>query len=109
MPYEEAFADLLTNRGVPLSADAVPSKEAVDADLKRLARWLESLEPDTHLAMDEITGENAIQAGLADPSVGIVKTIGSILEAFDSQPESISISTVLEMLSEISAAAADIA
>jgi len=63
MPYEDAFADLLTKRGVPLSAEAVPSKEAVDADLESLASWLKSLEPDTHLAMDEVTGENAIQAG----------------------------------------------
>lgn len=106
MSYEEAFASLLTERGVPLSAEAVPSQEAVDADLESMASWLESLEPDTHLAMDEVTGENAIQAGLADPSVGIVISIGPILEAFDSQPESISISTTLEMLKEISAAAA---
>ena len=42
--YEPAFANLLTKRGVPLSAQAVPSKKAVDADPKGLANWLKSLE-----------------------------------------------------------------
>ena len=106
MSYTEAFAEAMASKGVPIDASVIPEQEAVDSDLDALDAWLSSLDEDTHAAIDMVTAENPIKAGLANQSVGIVQAIGPLLAAFDSQPASISISTALEMLKDASATAA---
>jgi|SRR5947209_8219450 hypothetical protein len=106
MSYTEAFATAMAGKGVPVDASVVPEQEAVNSDLDALGAWLSSLDEDTHAAIDTVTAENPIKAGLADQSVGIVQAIGPLLAAFDDQPASISISTALEMLTAASAEAA---
>jgi hypothetical protein len=105
MSYEETFAQILNDQGIPVDASAVPGRDAVEADLQRLGDWLGSLEDETKSAIDEATAENAVQAGLADPEVSIVQDIGGVLTGFDNQPSAISISSALDMIAAASAAA----
>jgi hypothetical protein len=108
LPYEEAFAQVMSDSGIAVDPGIVPSQDAVDADLAQMGDWLGSLEADTRAAIDQVTAENAVQAGLADGSVGIVQAIGPLLEAFDAQPEPLSISTTHQMLAAASAQAAEV-
>ena len=106
MSYQETFAETMAGKGVPVDADMVPEQEAVNSDLNALSAWLNSLDENTHAAIDLVTAENPIKSGLADPSVSIVQAIGPLLAAFDTKPASISISTALEMLMDASTQAA---
>lgn len=106
MSYAEAFAEAMADKGVPVDASVVPEQEVVNSDLDALSAWLSSLDEDTHAAIDLVTAENPIKAGLADPSVGIVQAIGPLLAAFDAASASIPISTSVDMLTDASATAA---
>jgi len=102
MTYADEFARLLNERGIPVDAAVVPDKEFVDADVQVVREWLALLEENTRAAIDEVTAENAVQAGLGDPQVAIVGAIGPVLAAFDSQPESISITVSIDMIARAS-------
>jgi hypothetical protein len=97
--YSDDFVAALSASGISISSDLVPSQDAVESDLAQLKSWLDNLDDDTHQAIDLVTAENPIKAGLADPSVGIVTSIGPILSALDSQPQSLSISASYNLLS----------
>jgi hypothetical protein len=107
--YADAMSAALASRGISVAAADMPTQDSVDADVQSLRDWLSSLDGDTRGAIDQVTGENAVKAGLADPSVGIVSAIGPILAAFDAAPESISISAATDTIAAASseAAAAD--
>ena len=107
--YADAMSTALSSHGISVAAEDVPTQDAVDADVQQLRDWLASLDDDTRAGIDQLTGENAVQAGLADPTVGIVSSIGPILAAFDAAPESISISAATDTIAAASseAAAAD--
>ena len=106
MSYSQAFAEIMAGKGVPVDAATVPEQEAVNSDLEALGAWLNSLDEDTHAAIDLVTAENPVKYGLADPSVGIVRAIGPLLAAFDAKAASLSISTALGMLMDASTQAA---
>ncbi|MDH6284042.1 hypothetical protein [Prescottella agglutinans] len=101
--YSEEFSVAMESAyGLHVSSELVPALDAVESDLQALGDWLATLEEDAHAAIDEVTAENGVMAGLADASVSIVTNIGALLEVFDTQPESISVSTALEMLTAAS-------
>jgi hypothetical protein len=106
MTYEDAFAAAMAKVGMQVDAQAVPEQSLVDADLGKLGDWLGSLEQQTRDAIDQVTAENPVKAGLADRSVGIVGAIGPLLAAYDAQPASLSVSTALEQLRAASTEAA---
>lgn len=106
MTYEEEFAQILSDQGLSVDASIVPGQDSVDADLQQLSGWLGGLEQASKDAIDEVTADNPVKAGLADPSVAIVSSIGGILAAFDAQAAAISISSALDTLTSASAQAA---
>lgn len=108
--FADDFVTALSASGVSISADIVPTQDALNSDLTQLQSWLSSLDDDTHQAIDEVTAGNPIKAGLADPSVAIVTSIGPILSAFDDLPASLSISVAFQQISDaaLQAAAANL-
>ncbi len=93
-------SDMVPASGVSISSNIVPSATAIQADIKALTSWLRSLDEGTRQAIEEATADNPIKAGLADPKVGIVTSIGPILAAFDSHPSSQSIGIVGGLIAE---------
>jgi hypothetical protein len=106
--YSDDFVAALSAAatGINISSDVVPTQDAVESDLTQLQNWLNSLDDDTHQAIDLVTADNPIKAGLADPNVGIVTSIGPILSAYDNLAASLSISMVYTQLANADTQAA---
>jgi hypothetical protein len=104
--FADDFVTALSASGVNISADSVPTQDTLNDDLTQLQSWLESLDGDTHQAIDQATAGNPIKAGLADPNVAIVTSIGPILSAYDSLPASLSISDAAQQISAAAVQAA---
>lgn len=107
MAFQESFANILSQSGIIVDASLVPDRQSVLSDVDTVATWLSSLEIDTKEAIDSVTADEPIKAGLADGSVGIVNSIGSILEAFDSAEASISISSATDIIRSAAESATD--
>lgn len=104
--YADAFVAALAQQGATVSADQVADSSAVDADVQNARDWLGTLDDTTRQAIDEVTADNQIKVGLADPSVGIVQSIGPVLSAIDTTNTSISISAAMDMIATASQQAA---
>ncbi|HWK47891.1 MAG TPA: hypothetical protein VNT30_24425 [Stellaceae bacterium] len=98
MSFQDGFTQSLNQAGISIDASLIPDQSSVSSDLDSLQTWLASLEPDTMTAIDQVSGENPVKAGLADPSVAIVSAIGPVLKAVDAAPAAFSISATLAML-----------
>jgi hypothetical protein len=96
MAFAEDFAQALRDSGIRLDSSELPSQDDIQTGLDRLQSWLDSLEPDTKLAADEVTADLPVKAGLADPEVGIAPGLSIILRAADQAPVTLSISDLLE-------------
>jgi hypothetical protein len=96
MAFAEDFAQALRDSGIKLDSSELPSQDDIQTGLDRLQSWLDSLEPDTKLAADEVTADLPVKAGLADPEVGIAPGLSIILRAADQAPVTLSISELLE-------------
>jgi hypothetical protein len=96
MPFAEDFAQALQNSGISLDASELPSEEDIQTGLDGLQSWLESLEPATKLAVDEVTADFPVKAGVADPEVSIAPSLQAVLRAADQAPVTLAISELLE-------------
>jgi hypothetical protein len=96
MPFAEDFAQALQNSGISVDGSELPSEDDIQTGLDGLQSWLESLEPATKLAVDEVTADFPVKAGLADPEVGIAPGIEAVLRAADQAPITLAISDFLE-------------
>lgn len=104
--YADALSNALAADGITVAAQDVPSQQDVDGDVTGLQTWLGSLDDNTRQGIDLVTAESPVKAGLADPSVGIVSSIGPILSGFDNAAASISISKAVELIAAASSQAA---
>ena len=106
MTFAEEFVEQLQNAGVPVPAESVPEREVLDRGLQSIQNWIGSLDENTQAALDEVTADFPVKAGLANDNVGIAPDLGGFLAAIDQLQASFPISTIVSSAVTASAAAA---
>jgi hypothetical protein len=96
MAFADEMSQCLGGAGMPIGPEAIPDRLELETGLERLVSWMNELDEDARAALDEITGDYAVNALIADPSVNIAPELGPLLSAIDEVPESIPISTLAE-------------
>ncbi len=93
MPFADDFSQCLSDAGIPIDANAVPDESVLEAGLANLSDWISSLDAEMQSVLDEITGEFAVNSGIAETN--IATELGQLLSAIDEIPATIPISTFL--------------
>ena len=95
MAFSDDYAQCLSRAGISVDASVVPDSDTLSQSLEQLAAWFNSLDSVTQTAFDEVTADQPVKAGLADPTVGIAPNLGPLLAAVDQLHASISISSLI--------------
>jgi len=83
MEFAEQFAQLMSERKIPLDASAVPERDTVDASLAAISNWMEAMDPSVRDGFDEGTAEFAVCHIIGEPDINVAPDIPGILEAYD--------------------------
>ena len=83
MAFAEQFAQLMSERKIPLDASAVPDRDTVAVSLTAIADWMENMDPSVREGFDEGTGEFAVCHIIGEPEINVAPDIPGILEAYD--------------------------
>jgi hypothetical protein len=97
MAFEDDYVAALNREGVHLNRADVPSSTAVAQGLTELNTFITSLEPDTAVAIEDVTGSFPILSALSDPSVGIAAVLAPIFRACDSSGTRLSLTTLIQI------------
>jgi hypothetical protein len=95
MAFADDYVQCLSQAGITVDVSVIPDSDTLSQGLGQLATWLNSLDSATQAAFDEVTADQPVKAGLADPTVGIAPNLGALLQAVDQLQASISISSLL--------------
>ncbi|HEU4893508.1 MAG TPA: hypothetical protein VFT47_18260 [Vicinamibacterales bacterium] len=86
MAFAEQFAQLMSERKIPLDASAVPDRDTVDSSLTAISIFMEEADVSVRDGFDEGSAEFAVCHILGDPELEIAPDIPGILEAYDRAP-----------------------
>jgi hypothetical protein len=95
MAFADDYVQCLSQAGITVDVSVIPDSDTLSQGLGQLATWFNSLDGATQAAFDEVTADQPVKAGLADPTVGIAPNLGPLLQAVDQLQASISISSLL--------------
>ncbi|HEX8918551.1 MAG TPA: hypothetical protein VF898_08610 [Chloroflexota bacterium] len=96
MAFADDFSQCLAGSGINIPASAIPEHDTLQSGLNSISSWIASLDSTTQVAVDEVTADFPTKAGLADPNVNIAPELLAFLQAFDSVPASLPISTLVQ-------------
>ncbi len=84
MAYEDEFARLMTEQGVPIDPASVPTQDVLLQELERANGWFWLLDAAVREGFDEGSTEYAVCYLLGDPELSVAPSIPALWQAFDS-------------------------
>ncbi len=96
MAFSDDFASCLASAGINIAASDIPDQQTLQSGLQKLQNWISSLDAVTGSALDEVTADFKVKAGIADPSVNIAPELSGLLRAADGLPVGLGISTLVQ-------------